>query len=121
MPGIAENCDAFYLISSGDQCDSIASRHSITVDQLNSWNSEINDNCSNLWLGYYICVHVPGATTTQPPNPGPTEDPSTPTLQMPGIVENCQSFHLIESGDSCWSIYTEAGITLAQFRVEYAG
>jgi hypothetical protein len=48
MPGIAENCDAFYLILSGDQCDSIASRHSITVDQLKSRNSEINDSLPSL-------------------------------------------------------------------------
>ncbi|KAL4790497.1 hypothetical protein BDV19DRAFT_393978 [Aspergillus venezuelensis] len=116
MPGVAENCDEFYQVSSGDQCDSIASRHSIIVDQLRSWNSEINADCSNLWLDYYICVHVPGATTTQPSSPGPTDDPSRPTPQMPGIVDNCKSFHLIDSGDTCWSTYTEAGITLAQFR-----
>ncbi|KAL5335499.1 hypothetical protein BJX70DRAFT_410391 [Aspergillus crustosus] len=151
MPGIAENCDAFYLISItvdqlkswnseiNDNCSNlwlgyyicvhvpgatttsaapepiITSAYSISVNQLRSWNSEINADCSNLWLGYYICVHVPGATTIQPANPEPTEDPSDPTPQMPGIVENCQLFHLIESGDSCWSIYTEAGITLEQF------
>ncbi|KAI9368307.1 hypothetical protein BJX61DRAFT_546657 [Aspergillus egyptiacus] len=98
MPGIAENCDAFYLISSGDQCDSIASRHSIIIDQLKSWNGEINDNCSNLWLGYYICVHVPGATTTSQA-PEPTPDPSEPTPQMPGVAENCDEFYQVSSGD----------------------
>ncbi|KAL5337695.1 hypothetical protein BJX70DRAFT_368556 [Aspergillus crustosus] len=36
--------------------------------------------------------------------------------QMPGIITNCYAFHLIESGDSCWSITTEAGITVEQFR-----
>ncbi|KAL4861950.1 hypothetical protein BDV12DRAFT_190754 [Aspergillus spectabilis] len=116
MPGVAESCVEFYKISSVDQCDTIASRHSITVNQLKSWNNEVNADCSNLWLDYYICVHVPGATTTQPSNPGPTEEPSGPTPQMPGIVDNCKSYHLIKSGDSCWSIYRDAGITLAQFR-----
>ncbi|KAL4811651.1 hypothetical protein BDW67DRAFT_190092 [Aspergillus spinulosporus] len=115
MPGIAENCDAFHKISSGDQCGTIAARYSITVDQLKSWNSEINEDCTNLWLEYYICVHVPGATTTTSQVPEPTGG-SGPTPQMPGIVDNCKSYHLIKSGDSCWSIYTNAGITFEQFR-----
>jgi hypothetical protein len=34
---------------------------------------------------------------------------------MPGVVSNCKSFHLVKSGDSCWSIYTDAGITFNQF------
>jgi hypothetical protein len=42
-PSIAENCDAFHKISSGDQCGTIAARYSITVDKLKSWNSEINE------------------------------------------------------------------------------
>lgn len=72
--------------------------------------------CTNLWLDYYVCVHVPGAaTTTQAPSQ-PTQAPSGPTPQMPGIVGNCKSYHQVKSGDSCWSIYTDAGITLAQFR-----
>jgi hypothetical protein len=42
MPGIAANCDGFYKISSGDQCDTIAKAHGISTAQLKSWNSEIN-------------------------------------------------------------------------------
>lgn len=72
-------------------------------------------DCTNLWLGYYVCVHVPGATTTSQGSSTPTDTPSGPTPQMPGIVENCQSFHQVASGDSCWSIYTDAGISFEQF------
>lgn len=42
MPGIANNCNGFYKISSGDLYDTIAQRHGITVTQLRSWNSEID-------------------------------------------------------------------------------
>jgi hypothetical protein len=35
---------------------------------------------------------------------------------MPGIVSNRKTFHLIQSGDSCWYIYADAGITFVQFR-----
>lgn len=117
MPGLADNCDGFYQVASGDQCDSIAQKHSISVAQFMSWNSEVNAECTNLWLGYYVCVHVPGATTTSQAPSEPTNPPSTgPTPQMPGIVEDCKSFHQVVSGDSCWSIYTNAGITFDQFR-----
>ncbi|KAJ5759970.1 hypothetical protein N7520_007126 [Penicillium odoratum] len=104
MPGIAENCDGFHEVLSGDQCNTIATQY--------DWNLIYLD-CTNLWLDYYVCVHVPGATTT---SQAPEPTASGPTPQMPGIVSNCKTYHLIRDGDSCWSIDTAAGITLAQFR-----
>ncbi|KAL2125946.1 hypothetical protein VTI74DRAFT_2157 [Chaetomium olivicolor] len=113
MPGIAENCDRFYKIRSGDQCDTIAASNGITVAQLRSWNTEINAACSNLWLDYYICTHVPGAvapsTTTTAPTPS-----NSPT--MPGIAPNCDRFYRIKSGDQCDTIAASNGITVAQLR-----
>jgi LysM repeat protein len=44
MPGIAENRDGFYKISSGDQCDTIAKAYGISTAQLLSWNNEIDDS-----------------------------------------------------------------------------
>ncbi|KAK4107828.1 carbohydrate-binding module family 50 protein [Canariomyces notabilis] len=116
MPGLAENCDRFYKVASGDQCDIIAQKHGITTSQFLTWNSFINAECSNLWLGYYVCVHVPGATTTSSGSSQPTGQPSEPSPQMPGVVNNCKTFYLVKSGDSCWSIYTAAGITFDQLR-----
>ncbi|OJJ77946.1 hypothetical protein ASPBRDRAFT_50762 [Aspergillus brasiliensis CBS 101740] len=116
MPGIVGNCDGFYKVSSGDHCGTIAQAYGISTAQLLSWNSEIDDNCTNLWLDYYICVHVPGTTTTTPAAPDPTNDPSGPTPQLPGIVEDCKSFHLVKDGDNCYSISSDAGIMLAQLR-----
>ncbi|GKZ35782.1 hypothetical protein AbraIFM66950_006577 [Aspergillus brasiliensis] len=79
-------------------------------------NSPTMPDCTNLWLDYYVCVHVPGATTTTPAAPDPTNDPSGPTPQLPGIVEDCKSFHLVKDGGNCYSISSDAGITLAQLR-----
>lgn len=127
MPGAASNCDGFHLVSSGEQCDTIAAKYGISEAQFKSWNTQVDASmsskflifsgqdlisigCSNLWLDYYVCVHVPGATTTSAPQP------SGPTPQMPGIVSNCKKYHLIADGDSCYSIDTAAKITLAQFR-----
>ena len=41
MPGIASNCDGFHKVSSGDQCDTIAKKYSITEAQFKSWNSQV--------------------------------------------------------------------------------
>ena len=78
-----------------------------------SANSFLLD-CSNLWLDYYVCVHVPGATTTTSSTPEPTS--TLPQPQMPGIVSNCKTFYKVKPGDDCYSIETAAGITLAEFR-----
>ncbi|GFF34788.1 hypothetical protein IFM58399_03993 [Aspergillus lentulus] len=113
QPGVPSNCDGFHLVSSGDQCDTIEAKYGISDAQFKAWNPSINNSCSNLWLDYYVCVHVPGATTTSS-SPQPT--PTGPQPQMPGIVSNCKSFYKVKSGDSCYSIDTAAGISLAQFR-----
>lgn len=73
--------------------------------------------CSNLWLGYYICVHVAGAPTTSSTTVTTTTsaDVTGPTPQQPGIIETCNKYHLVESGDGCTSIATKYGISLANF------
>ncbi|KAL4758185.1 uncharacterized protein BDW70DRAFT_162863 [Aspergillus foveolatus] len=115
LPGSADNCDGFYQVSSSDSCDSIARANGISTTQFKEWSTAIDENCTNLWLDHYVCVHVPGATTSTTTSLSP-ELTSGPTPQMPGVVSNCKSYHLIADGDSCWSIYTAAGITLAQLR-----
>ncbi|KAF9890423.1 hypothetical protein FE257_005828 [Aspergillus nanangensis] len=111
QPGIPANCDKFHQVVSGDQCDTIAAKYGITEAQFKALNPNVDASCSNLWLDYYVCVHTPGTTTTDP-----APEPTGPTPQMPGIVTNCKTFYQVKSGDSCYTINTAAGITLAQFR-----
>ncbi|KAH7024976.1 uncharacterized protein B0I36DRAFT_416907 [Microdochium trichocladiopsis] len=125
MPGLAGNCDGFHKIVSGDNCDAISKKYGITRSQFLGWNTEVNKDCTNLWLDYYVCVHVSGAgsgptttTTTSKTTTPPTSQPtnSGPQPQMPGIVPSCKKFHLVKDGEGCWAIYTNAGITFEQFR-----
>lgn len=114
MPGIVDDCDSFYKVQSGDQCDSIAQKHSISVAQFRAWNTEINASCSNLWADYYVCVRVPGATTpptTTTTGPAPSNSPL-----MPGVVASCNRFYKVQSGDGCDVIAQKNGITTAQLR-----
>lgn len=115
MPGAAENCNRYYKIRSGDTCDAVASRNGITVSQLKSWNTEINDSCSNLWLDYYVCTGISGATA--PPSTttsGPPESTVSPI--MPGADANCDRYYKIESGDTCDAVASKNGITVAQLK-----
>lgn len=130
QPGVPANCDKFHQVASGDQCDTIAAKYGITAAQFMVMNPNIDackanllpnlkapanlpvmTACSNLWLDYYVCVHTPGTATT-----APAPEPTGPNPQMPGIVSDCKAFYQVKSGDSCYTINTATGITLAQFR-----
>ncbi|ROW04027.1 hypothetical protein VSDG_00883 [Cytospora chrysosperma] len=105
QPGLAANCNNYYLVQSGDTCISIESKYGITETEFNTWNPAIDSN-------YWVCVGVPGATTTSS-SAAPT--PTGPTPQMPGIVSNCVDYYLVASGDTCEKIDSANGITLANF------
>lgn len=113
MPGIAPDCDRFHKVKSGDQCESIASSNGITLDQLRAWNTEINAACSNLWLDFYICTHVPGAVLPSATTSAPTPS-NSPAL--PGAVSDCNKWHKIVPSDTCENISAKNRITVGQFR-----
>lgn len=58
MPNIVNNCAKFYLVHSGDSCDSIEAYENISSVQFASWNLYVDSTCNSLWLGYYVCVGV---------------------------------------------------------------
>jgi chitinase len=64
-PDSAGNCFS-YLVVSGDTCSAIAASHDITVDEINSWNTQTWGwtGCSNLFVGDLICL-----STGYPPMP----------------------------------------------------
>ena len=58
MPGIAPNCKRYYFVQSGDTCEVVQRAQGVTLAQIRAWNTMVNEECTNLWLGYYICVGV---------------------------------------------------------------
>ena len=56
-------------------------------------------------LDYYVCVHTPGAPGDHGPQP-----------QMPNLAPNCKKYHKVSTGEGCYKINKDAGITLDQFR-----
>ncbi|KAI1381145.1 hypothetical protein F4677DRAFT_402291 [Hypoxylon crocopeplum] len=117
--GMTMNCNKFYDVVLGDQCQTVADKFGITLDQFYSWNPAVGSSCLYLDVDDYVCVGVIGftATTTSTTSTTTTSGNgvSTPTPTQPGMVSNCNKFHYTVSGDICQSIATAAGITLADF------
>ncbi|KAM0335264.1 hypothetical protein ACHAQA_000308 [Verticillium albo-atrum] len=115
--GLVKNCAKFHFVETGDSCDAIAKKYGITISQFTSFNG-LNSGCTNLWGETYACVALVGgspaqttpttATTTKPSN-----GVSTPAPVHAGIVNNCNKFYFVQSGDSCASIAQKNGIRTA--------
>lgn len=58
QPGIVKNCKQFYQVQSGDGCYVIGQKYGISQAQFLLWNSGVKSDCSNVFLGYYVCVGV---------------------------------------------------------------
>ena len=56
FPGATASCQEWYTVQAGDYCDLVDQKFGISLSQLVSWNSGLDYDCSNLWLGYQYCV-----------------------------------------------------------------
>ncbi|KAL4801183.1 hypothetical protein BDV18DRAFT_149844 [Aspergillus unguis] len=61
--GTVGSCGRYYQVVSGDTCNSIALRFGLSFVDLQSLNTQIWDNCTNLWLDYDVCVAPVSKTT----------------------------------------------------------
>ncbi|CAK7233700.1 hypothetical protein SCUCBS95973_008686 [Sporothrix curviconia] len=138
--GLAANCDAYYLVSKGDSCSTIEGKYGLSSDEFLAWNPALDSYCLGLITGFYVCVGVPGATTTFKQSSTTTSKTSTTTASttvlvttttsslavvgtatgipsplQPGTFDNCSLYHLIAAGDSCNTIEADAGISAAEF------
>ncbi|KAK8059977.1 hypothetical protein PG996_009907 [Apiospora saccharicola] len=118
--GMVDNCNHFYKVEQYDYCYAIAAEFNVTPAQLAQWNTDIGgEACTNLWAGYYICVGVLDDSTSPDPDPDPTTTPTpkpnpTPQPVQPGMVDNCNRWHLVGQGEVCGAIAQEVGVTVAQ-------
>lgn len=113
--GMVGNCNKFHLVEQGQGCSTITSKYGISLPDFVKWNDVGGLDCRGLWANVYVCVGViggstPPTTTTKPGNGIPTPSPV-----REGMVDNCNDFHLVKSGDNCVSIAKDAGIPLGKF------
>ncbi|KAL9941389.1 hypothetical protein D7B24_004411 [Verticillium nonalfalfae] len=110
QPKMVTSCDKFYFIQSGDLCSTVAVRSGISVDDFLKWNPAAGSDCAGLWAGAYACVSVIGHTPTAPGN-GIT----TPVPTQPDIVNNCNRFHLVISGERCSTVSAQYNLPVDLF------
>ncbi|KAF5560715.1 hypothetical protein FNAPI_4091 [Fusarium napiforme] len=58
QPGIVDGCNKWHYVDNGDGCYSIAEKYHVKLADFYSWNSKVGNDCSGLWLHYYVCVGV---------------------------------------------------------------
>jgi hypothetical protein len=54
--GTIADCGNYYDVASGDDCGTISLQAKISFPDLRSFNTQLNAQCTNLWLGYSYCV-----------------------------------------------------------------
>ncbi|KAF5482996.1 LysM domain-containing protein [Colletotrichum siamense] len=115
QPNMVGNCDSFYFVKSGDTCAAIASKSGISVSQFVDWNPSVGSSCGGLWLDAYVCISIIGHTPTTPTPTSPGNGVATPTPIQDGMTKSCKKFHYVVSGNTCTTIASQYGITVAQF------
>lgn len=112
QPGMVDNCNRFYFVKKGENCAAIASAHSITEKDFATWNPRVGSICSGLWADTYACTSVIGWKPT-PTDPG--NGVHTPSPIQPDLVQNCNKFHYVKTGESCTDIASHYGISVSDF------
>jgi LysM repeat protein len=93
----ATQCSKAYRIQSGDYCYKIAEKNGLFLEQFLEMNPRLN--CTNLKIGSFVCVGRNGTRRV--------------TNQVPKQPE-CKGYK-IQSGDYCYKIAQDNGLSLEQF------
>ncbi|KAF7378494.1 hypothetical protein MSAN_00276800 [Mycena sanguinolenta] len=87
--GTWTNCTSYYTVVSGDNCNLIETRNSLSFTDFLKWNPEVNTACTNIGLGAAYCIA--------------------------GTPKTCQKIYTVVSNDFCSEIESANGLTAAQF------
>ena len=80
-PTAESNGNIYYIVKSGDTCQSISLLNNISIDQLRAYNQLDLNDCDNMRIGKKLLIGiVPTAVITAGPSPTPTESVPTPML-----------------------------------------
>ncbi|KAL4781513.1 hypothetical protein BJX76DRAFT_363531 [Aspergillus varians] len=119
--GTTPYCYEWYTVQSGDGCDTILPKYGLSLATFIALNPYVDSGCSNLWPDYSYCVSgltSPESTssTSSTSSTGTTSAPvATPTPMQGRMVGGCTGFYQAKTGDGCWVITTNHGITQERF------
>ncbi|KAJ6030995.1 hypothetical protein N7540_001727 [Penicillium herquei] len=121
VSGTTPECYEWYVVQSGDGCDTIESEYGLTEAEFIALNTYIDTACDNLWPGYSYCVSgIPIASITSSTQivtgtSTASGTITTPTPTQTGMVSGCTKFYEAQSGDGCWAISVDEDITEDEF------
>ncbi|KAL8729757.1 MAG: hypothetical protein Q9181_004893 [Wetmoreana brouardii] len=116
--GLVSTCKSFYKVQDGDYCQKIVNSYgTFSLADFFTWNPSIGTNCGNLYVGYFVCVGVPGTPTSRSSITSTSPTPTGPTPTQSGIISTCTKYYKAVSGDTCQVISDKFGtFTVAQFQ-----
>ncbi|KAI9306039.1 hypothetical protein BJ944DRAFT_287335 [Cunninghamella echinulata] len=88
-----DTCSKYHTVSYGETCSTIVDQYGIRLDELYSWNSQINSHCTNLKPTKKYCVSKNGAA----------------------LAGGCSKYHKVITGDTCTKVAKKYGLTAGQF------
>ncbi|KJX93479.1 carbohydrate-binding module family 50 protein [Zymoseptoria brevis] len=113
------DCTTFYTVQSGDTCLSIAKVFgNFTVTQFYRWNPSVGQTCFGLQAYVPVCIDTPWYEFSPPVQPefGTRYTPGqTPVPVMPGIVDGCELYELVEPGKRVEELAAENGFAVEKF------
>ncbi|OBS25924.1 hypothetical protein FPOA_06457 [Fusarium poae] len=117
---MVKNCEHFHQVKSTTTCTSIESYYNLPLSTFLSWNPAVGKDCTSLLANYYVCVGTigwepPTKTTARPTTTTRSNGIKTPPPVQPGMVRNCNKFHMVTKTTTCSSIQDYYKISLTDF------
>ncbi|RPA84295.1 hypothetical protein BJ508DRAFT_412703 [Ascobolus immersus RN42] len=105
------DCESWYVVKGGDQCQFITHKLGISQELLYEYNPSLGANCERLWANYGYCIGTVRNPYVEVPTPtGPPEVGGTPLPTQTGMVEGCKRWTKTEANDNCWYIADRSGV-----------
>ncbi|EPS35517.1 hypothetical protein H072_11033 [Dactylellina haptotyla CBS 200.50] len=101
--GMIKSCNKFHLVASGQSCQDIMAKYSVSILNLFNWNPAIGAQCTSMWAQTYLCIGIIGGTPTAPSTTAPPAD-GTPSPIGANTTKNCKKWAYIRAGDTCQAI-----------------
>lgn len=95
----------------------------VTVDEIKAWNPTLGNDCSGLYVGWWVCngiqsqtsvtltwstsaanATIPDPTPYTPPTSTSVDWSFTPTPSLAGMPDDCQAYYLAEENDTCRTV-----------------
>ncbi|KAM0468441.1 hypothetical protein ACHAP7_010893 [Fusarium lateritium] len=124
--GQPKECNKWHLVEGTQDCDTVLNKYSAFMREKDffKWNPAVHEDCSGLFVGYWVCVGVKSkaapnlawSTSTPPFTPPPDATPYTAVTLTPAdsdftpsptqgpLPTDCQNFHKVEADETCRDI-----------------